>query len=124
MMKQKVKEAKDVLIEAMRRSDSSLYSEIYGEHGQILMEGGLIIQGRKNIMSQIQSFMELLGPLDFSLKTIDIWAQEEFVYESGHFSYKYLGKGDAPFYSGTYVYIWKICDDGEVYLHRNISIDE
>lgn len=123
MILQKVNEAKETLIRAMRTSDSALYSEIYGEQGQILMEGGLIIQGLQNIMSQIQSFMELLGPLDFSLKTIDTWVQEEYVFESGRFSYRYLGKDEPPFYSGLYVYIWKVCGQ-EVYLHRNISIDE
>lgn len=124
MIQQKINEAKEVLKKAMRTSDSSLYSEIYGEQGQILMEGGLIIQGKHNITSQIQSFMELLGPLDFSLTPIDTWVQDQYVFESGRFSYSYLGKNEAPFYEGIYVYIWQLDEQGNICLLRNISIDE
>lgn len=117
-------QAKQTMAEAMRTSDSHLYATVYGENGQILMEGGLLIQGREEIEKQIASFMGLLGPMETSYLTKDIWHQDELIYESGHFSYAYAQSTEKPFYTGTYVFIWKLDDQGSPYIYRNISIDD
>ncbi|WP_459129398.1 YybH family protein [Guggenheimella bovis] len=120
----KINHVKQTMIEAMAQSDSTLYSMVYGQEGQILMEGGLVIQGPENIENQIRSFMDLLGPLTFKLTKKDLWDQGDIAYESGFFSYSYSDQNEEPFYTGTYVYIWKQCDNGEVCLLRNVSIDD
>lgn len=115
---------KQVMAQAMRTSDPHLYSSVYAENGQILMEGGLLIEGRDEIENQISSFMALLGPMDVEYATKDIWQQDELVYESGHFSYKYANREETAFYTGTYVFIWQLDETGNPYIFRNISIDD
>lgn len=124
MMLDKLAQAKQTMADAMRTSDSHLYSTVYGESGQILMEGGLLIQGREEIEKQIASFMGLLGPMETVYETKDVWNQDDLIYESGHFSYSYADRGEQPFYTGTYVFIWKLNPDGSPQIYRNISIDD
>lgn len=124
MTLEKLHQAKQTMAQAMRTSDSHLYATIYSEAGQILMEGGLTIQGRLEIEKQISSFMGLLGPMDTVYHTKDTWTQDDTIYESGHFSYTYVGRDEKPFYTGTYVFIWKVESDGTPYIYRNISIDD
>ena len=124
MMMDQLIEKKQMMAEAMRTSDPQLYSAVYGENGQILMEGGLLIEGREQIENQISSFMALLGPMDVSYRTKDIWEQDELIYESGHFSYTYADRDQTPFYTGTYVFIWRLDDSGKPYIFRNIRIDD
>ena len=120
----KVTDMKQVMAQAMRTSDSRLYASVYAENGQILMEGGLLIEGRVEIENQIASFMALLGPMDVAYVTKDIWQQDDVVYESGHFSYKYADRQETAFYTGTYVFIWQLDETGKPYIFRNISIDD
>lgn len=121
---QKIAEIKQAMVEAMRTSDSDLYSEAYGVNGQILMEGGLMIEGREDIKHQIDSFMSLLGPIVAAYESKDIWDQGELLYESGRFSYTYANQAEEPFYTGTYVFIWRLDENGQPYIYRNISIDD
>lgn len=124
MMLEGLNEKKKIMAQAMKTSDPKLYSSVYGEDGQILMEGGLLIQGREHIENQISSFMGLLGPMDVSYETKDTWDQTDLIYESGHFSYTYANRDEKAFYTGTYVFIWRLDDNGEPYIFRNISIDD
>lgn len=123
-MLESLQEKKKVMAEAMRTSDPHLYSSVYGEKGQILMEGGLLIEGRDQIENQISSFMALLGPMNVTYSTKDIWDQGELIYESGHFSYTYANRDESAFYTGTYVFLWRLDESGEPYIFRNISIDD
>lgn len=117
-----LQEKKNLMAEAMKAQDAKAYASVYDEFGTIFLEGGTIVRGEEAITKQIQGFLDLLGPLNMTLTTIDVWEDDDSLKESGRFAYYYIGH-EEPFYQGLYIYIWKKVD-GDLYLEKNFSIDD
>lgn len=118
----KIDEKKRLMAQAMKAQDARSYASVYDKSGTIFLEGGTIVRGDEAITKQIQGFLDLLGPLDLKLTSIDTWEDEDSIKESGRFAYSYLDQ-DEPFYKGLYIYIWKKVD-GDLFLEKNFSIDD
>lgn len=124
MFTQKIEEAKLRRIDALAKADVEAFVDGYDEDGAILVVKGKKIQGREQLLEQMENFITLLGPMQHTLESEAYWQEEGgLVTEKGQFSYSYADDA-GPFYTGTYLYLWKLQPSGEYLLLRELHIDD
>ncbi len=122
MYVEKISRARECFAKAFATGDVSYLDEVYDSNAEIFLEGGIILRGIEDISLKIKKFLDLIGPSNIDLSTVDFWEHGDVLYENGQY---YLKKSEnEKLYShGCYVLIWKIQRDGTYKIYREIKMD-
>ncbi len=119
---EKISRAKEYFVKAVATGEVSYLSEVYDNNAEIFLEGGVIIRGIEEISNKIKNFLDLIGPSDIDLQTVDFWEHGDVMYENGIFYLK-KSENEKLYSKGCYVLIWKVQRDGTYKIYREIKMD-
>ncbi len=109
-------------VRAYATADSRALAAVYDLHGARLSTNGRVAQGRAAIRQSVGRFLEAVGSVDVVIEIVDFWVVDDFVYETGLWSYSYVREGDEITSGGRYVTAWRKQSDGGWKIWADLSV--
>jgi ketosteroid isomerase-like protein len=121
-----IRQGNTVYVESLKKADAELYASCFDAEAEILHVRDCIrIAGKDKIVAVRKAMFARSGPMDLTLETTGLWAEQEELFETGLYSYSRKNPdGSETKGSGKYFFIWKQQPDGDWKILKDIDIPD